>query len=455
MKNLTLENITKACRGTYHGDMGNYKKEVAGVVIDSRKVEKDYLFVAIDGQNVNAHKFIPDTIKKGALCVVSHEDLGETDFPYILVESTGQALLDIAKLYRDSFDVKVVGITGSVGKTSTKEMIASVVSQKYNVHKTLGNFNNEWGLPITIFGMNESHEVAILEMGVNHFGEMRRLSSVASPDICVITNIGVAHLEFFKTRDGILEEKSQMIQDMKDGGTILLNGDDDKLCTVCPVKGVAPAFFGLGVNCAFRATDIASLGLRGSSCRIHLPSGDSFSCTVPLPGTHMIYNALAGASVGYSLGLTPEEIKRGIENLPSIPGRNHIISTEKLTILDDCYNANPVSTKASLDVLTMAIGRKVAVLGDMGELGDEEKKLHFDTGAYAAEKGIDVVCAIGPLAKEIAEGAKASSTESFWFETKADFLNAMSGIIKEGDNVLVKASHGMHFPELVDALAEF
>lgn len=196
MKNLTLENITTACHGTYHGDETSFKKEVAGVVIDSRKVEKDYLFVAIDGANVNAHKFIPDTIEKGALCVVSHEDLGETDFPYILVESTGQALLDIAKLYRDSFDIKVVGITGSVGKTSTKEMIASVLSQKYNVHKTLGNFNNEWGLPITIFEMNETHEVAILEMGVNHFGEMRRLSSVASPDICVITNIGMAHLEF-------------------------------------------------------------------------------------------------------------------------------------------------------------------------------------------------------------------------------------------------------------------
>ena len=194
MKNLTLENITAACRGTYHGDQSKLSQEVAGVVIDSRKVEKDYLFVAIDGERVNAHKFIPDTIEKGAMCVVSHEDLGETDFPYILVESTGQALLDIAKLYRDSFDVKVVGITGSVGKTSTKEMIASVLSQKYSVHKTLGNFNNEWGLPITIFEMNETHQVAILEMGVNHFGEMRRLSSVASPDICVITNIGVAHL---------------------------------------------------------------------------------------------------------------------------------------------------------------------------------------------------------------------------------------------------------------------
>ena len=164
MKNLTLENITKACRGTYHGDESKLKREVAGVVIDSRKVEKDYLFVAIDGQNVNAHKFIPDTIEKGALCVVSHEDLGETDYPYILVESTGQALLDIAKLYRDSFDIKVVGITGSVGKTSTKEMVAGVLSEKFQTLKTLGNFNNELGLPLTIFRLTDDDEVAVLEI---------------------------------------------------------------------------------------------------------------------------------------------------------------------------------------------------------------------------------------------------------------------------------------------------
>lgn len=453
MKNLTLENITKACKGTYHGDPSKLTREAAGVVIDSRKVEKDFLFVAIDGENVNAHKFIPDTIEKGALCVVSHEDLGETDYPYILVESTGQALLDIAKLYRDSFDVKVVGITGSVGKTSTKEMIASVVSQKYPVHKTLGNFNNEWGLPITIFEMNESHQVAILEMGVNHFGEMRRLSSVASPDICVITNIGVAHLEFFKTREGILQEKSQMIQDMKSGGSIILNGDDDLLSKMGPVKGVEPVFFGTGEDNQFFASDLNPVGLKGTECVIHLPSGDSFKCIVPVPGIHMVSNALAGAAVGCTLGLSADEIKRGIETLPSMPGRNHIISTDKLIILDDCYNANPISTKAAIDVLTMAIGRKVAVLGNMGELGNNEKQLHFDTGAYAAEQGIDVVVGIGDLAKEIVAGASAdSSIETHWFASKADFLLQIADIIHTGDNVLVKASHGMWFPELVEAL---
>ena len=452
MKNLTLRNITRACQGTYRGDESLLDREVAGVTIDSRKVEKDFLFVAINGERFNAHQFIPDTIEKGALCVVSHEDLGDTDYPYILVEATGQALLDIAKLYRDSFDVKVVGITGSVGKTSTKEMIASVLAQKYNVHKTQGNFNNECGLPLTIFEMSEEHQVSVLEMGINHFGEMRKLSTVASPDICVITNIGVAHLEFLKTREGIMQEKTQMFQDMKPGGSVVLNGDDPLLSTIGPVKGSDPIFYGLDPDKnAVYATDVEPLGLKGTSCTIHLPEG-SFSCVVPIPGIHMVSNALAGSAVGSKLGLTTEEIKRGIESLPSIPGRNHIIQTDRLILLDDCYNANPVSMKASLDVLNMGIGRKVAVLGDMGELGPDYAALHRSVGEYAAEIGIDLVCAIGPMSKEIAEGAASDGTKALWFETKADFLAQTKDILKDGDNVLIKASHGMEFPEIVEAL---
>ena len=452
MKNLTLRNITRACQGTYHGNESLLDREVAGVTIDSRKVEKDFLFVAINGERFNAHQFIPDTIEKGALCVVSHEDLGDTDYPYILVEATGQALLDIAKLYRDSFDVKVVGITGSVGTTSTKEMIASVLAQKYNVHKTQGNFNNECGLPLTIFEMNEEHQVSVLEMGINHFGEMRKLSTVASPDICVITNIGVAHLEFLKTREGIMQEKTQMFQDMKPGGSVVLNGDDPLLSTIGPVKGSDPIFYGLDQDKnVIYATDVEPLGLKGTSCTIHLPEG-SFSCVVPIPGIHMVSNALAGSAVGSKLGLTTEEIKRGIESLPSIPGRNHIIQTDRLILLDDCYNANPVSMKASLDVLNMGIGRKVAVLGDMGELGPDYAALHRSVGEYAAEIGIDLVCAIGPMSKEIAEGAASDGTKALWFETKADFLAQTKDILKDGDNVLIKASHGMEFPEIVEAL---
>lgn len=456
MKNLTLERITAVCQGVYHGDKGLLKKEVAGITIDSRKAEKDFLFIAIDGERFNAHAFIPETIEKGALCVITHEDLGETNFPYILVAATGQALLDTAKLYRDSFDIKVVGITGSVGKTSTKEMVASVLAQKYDVHKTQGNFNNECGLPLTIFDLNDAHEISILEMGINHFGEMRKLSSVAKPDICLITNIGVAHLEFLKTQEGILQEKTQMFQDIKPGGSIILNGDDALLRTQPAVKGIVPFLYGTSYDYDCYVTEVHPQGLKGTACTIHLPSG-SFSCIVPTPGAHMVSNALAGASVGYKLGLSPEEIKAGIEHLPSMPGRNHIIQTDRLIILDDCYNANTISMQASLDVLTMAIGRKIAILGDMGELGTKERALHYEVGTHAAKCEIDIVCGIGDLAKEIVRGATEGNQQvkGLWFSSREGFFKQMPDIIEPADNILVKASHGMEFSEVVEALKEF
>ena len=453
MKNLTLRNITRACQGTYHGDESLLDREVAGVTIDSRKVEKDFLFVAINGERFNAHQFIPDTIEKGALCVVSHEDLGDTDYPYILVEATGQALLDIAKLYRDSFDVKVVGITGSVGKTSTKEMIASVLAQKYNVHKTQGNFNNECGLPLTIFEMNEEHQVSVLEMGINHFGEMRKLSTVASPDICVITNIGVAHLEFLKTQEGILHEKTQMFQDMKNGGSIIVNGDDPLLAELGPVKGVQPIFYGTSSGCSVSASGIVPMGLRGTSCIIHTPIGE-FDCTVPTPGMHMVSNALAGAAVGYVMGLSCEEIKAGIEHLPFLPGRNNIIQTEKSIILDDCYNANPVSMKAAIDVLNLGIGRRVAIVGNMGELGENADNLHREVGAYLAQTGVDAVFAVGDLARSITDGFQELAPKrcARWFASNEELIPLLKDLIQDGDNILVKASNSMHFSEIVSAL---
>lgn len=455
MKNLTVERIAHVCRGSYFGDDSLLSKEAKGITIDSRKAEPDFIFVAIDGERINSHQFIPDTMKKGALCAISQENLGAVDFPYILVASTAQALLDIARLYRESFDLKVVGISGSVGKTSTKEMIASILSRKYNVHKTQGNFNNEWGLPLTVFEMNELHEVSVLEMGINHFGEMRKLSTVAQPDVCILTNIGVAHLEFLKTQEGILQEKSEMFRDMKHGGTIILNGDDPLLLGLEGMKGTKPLFYGTSPHCDIYADEIVSRGLQGTSCCIHLPSG-VIPCLIPTPGIHMVSNALAGASAGYVLGLSLGEIKEGIEHLPPMPGRNHIIRTEKLNIIDDCYNANPISTKAAIDVLQTAIGRKIAILGDMGELGQEEAALHYSVGEYAGQCGIDLLYGIGRLAKNIVEGAEfdGSCTKALWFESREAFLSQIHTLIKPGDNILIKASHSMDFPEIVAALKE-
>lgn len=456
MKHMSIEEMTQACGGIYHGDASLKDREAQGVVIDSRKVQKDYVFVAIKGARVDGHAFIPQVMEKGALCAVSEIDLGDVPYPYIKVESCEQALKDLAEHYRRSLNIKVVGITGSVGKTSTKEMIASVLSQKYNVLKTEGNFNNEIGLPLTVFNIREEHEIAVLEMGISHFGDMEPLARIARPDICVITNIGYAHLENMGSRDGILKEKTSMTDYMNPDGSIILNGDDDKLRGYTPQNGIAPVFFGLDQTCSFHAESVQNRGLKGTDAEFVTPSSH-FHAHISIPGDHMVYNALAGTAVGYALGMTDEEISRGIEALTPIAGRNNLIETGRYTIIDDCYNANPASMRASLDVLSCADTRKVAIMGDMFELGPTEKEMHYEIGKYAVEKGIDVVICIGGLTAETARGAEEACSskkhvEVHHYNTKDEFFSEKDSVLKEGDTILVKASHGMEFPEIVTIL---
>ena len=453
MKAMSLKEIATACGGHYYGDETKLDKEVNGVAIDSRKIEEGYLFIPIKGARVDGHTFISQVMEKGALCTLSEKSLSDEADTYILVDSCEQALKDLAEHYRRALGIKVVGITGSVGKTSTKEMIASVLSQKYNVLKTAGNFNNEIGLPLTIFNIREEHEVAVLEMGISDFGEMHRLAKMARPDICVITNIGLCHLENLIDRDGILKAKTEMFDFAAPDAKYILNGDDDKLITVKEWAGYAPIYFGLSTELDAFAEDIHSLSLKGTKCTLHL-GGASIPVQIPIPGHHMVYNALAGALVGRELGLSAEEIKAGIEALVPVTGRNNMIETENFLIIDDCYNANPISTKASLDVLATADTRKVAILGDMFELGEHEKELHYGVGQHAAEKGIDLLICIGALSKNTAEGATNSKGSVLHFETKAEFFQKMNTIIKKGDTILVKASHGMEFPEIVEKLQE-
>ena len=453
MKHMTLREITAACGGTYFGDPESTAKEVSSVVIDSRKVTQDSLFVAIRGARVDGHTFIPQTIEAGALCALSEEPLGEVTFPYILVDSCTQALKDLAEHYRKSLDIKVVGISGSVGKTSTKEMIATVLSQKYNVLKTEGNFNNEIGVPLTIFNLREEHEIAVLEMGINHFGEMTRLAKMARPDICVITNIGVAHMELLGSRDGILKAKTEMFQYMNPDGTIIFNGDDDKLITYFPENGITPIYFGLGENSSYRAEQIANNGLRGTNVTFVTPKS-RFSAHISIPGEHMVHNALAGIAVGYALGMSDAEIKAGIEALKPLAGRNHLIETNTYTIIDDCYNANPISMKASIDVLSKADTRTVAILGDMGELGAKEKEMHYDVGQHTATAGIHVLICIGTLSEELARGAKETgcNIQIYHYPDQEHFFAEMSSILEKNDTILVKASHAMAFEKIVKKL---
>ena len=452
MKNLTLKNIATACGGTYIGPAELAEKEVTSITSDSRTAENGSLFVAIKGERADGHKFIPQVMAAGALASLSEQELS-CEIPHIRVPSTLEAVKAIAEYYLSGLDLPVIGITGSVGKTSTKEMIASVLSQKYNTLKTLGNFNNELGLPLTIFRLREEHQIAVLEMGISDFGEMTRLARVARPNTSVITNIGQCHLENLIDRDGVLKAKTEVFDFLKADGRAILNGDDDKRRTVSLVNGKPPIFFGLDSACDYFADEIVSCGLKGTKCCIHTPS-DTFEVLIPIPGRHMVYNALAGTAVGVTYGLTPAEIKAGIESLQSLSGRFHIIETSDYTIIDDCYNANPVSMKASLSVLQDGLNRKIAILGDMGELGENETSLHREVGEYAGTLNIDGCICVGPLCQNMVEGISSVNPDMYvvHLDTLDELLEKLPLLIQKGDTLLVKASHFMKFEQVVAKL---
>lgn len=455
MKQLTLQNIAKVCGGIYYGPSENLEKEVEGITIDSRSVETNWLFAATVGERVDGHSFIQSCYEKGALCCLGEKAPESDANSYIQVVSTFQALKEIAEFYRLTFSIPVVGITGSVGKTSTKEMISSVLGVRFRTLKTAGNFNNEVGLPLTVFRLREEHEAAVLEMGISDFGEMHRLSKIARPNVCVITNIGLCHLEFLGDRDGVLRAKSEIFDFAAPDAKVIVNGDDDKLRTLKERKDLNCTFFGLDSSNDVYAEQVTDLGLDGLQCTISTPAGKFFT-HIHIPGMHMVYNALAGTCVGLACGLTLDEIKAGIEHAETISGRNHIIHTEQYTIMDDCYNANPVSMKASLDVLSSALGRKVAILGDMGELGTDERELHYTVGVHAAEKKIDLLLCVGTLSEEIVKGALSVNPEmnAQLFETKEKLLEQLPQLLNKGDSILIKASHFMQFDKIVKTLED-
>lgn len=476
MKNMTLENMAAACGGKLCNiellPEKKRKTEAACVVIDSRKIEPDGVFIATKGERADGHDFIPAVAEKGALGIVCEKEPKNSTIPYILVEDSFQALKRLAAFYREGLSLPVVGITGSVGKTSTKEMIAGVLSQGFFVLKTEGNFNNEIGLPLTVLQIREEHTAAVLEMGISDFEEMHRLSKIGRPDICVITNIGQCHLENLKSREGVLKAKTEMLDYMNPKGSIFVNGDDDMLCHVSGKekgklgaehpfsyqdKKDAVVHFGLKPENEIYASEVRSKGLLGLHAVIHM--GHSvFPVEISIPGEHMIYNALAAAAVGNALGLMPKQIKEGIAKVQAAGGRSHVISLPSYTLIDDCYNANPVSMKAALSLLSAALGRKVAILGDMFELGEKEKELHKEVGSYAVKSGAEVLICVGALSKEMYRAAseenKDGGCELYYFEDRDTMLRKLPEILKRGDNILIKASHGMAFQEVVKQLQE-
>lgn len=452
MKNMTLANIAAACGGIYHGSEEFKNIEVTEITTDSRKVSKGSLFVAIRGARSDGHDFISGIYEQGAVCAISERVLPDNPGAYIQVKSSMEAVGKIAAFYRSQLSLTVIGITGSVGKTSTKETVAGVLSQRYRVLKTLGNFNNELGLPLTIFRLTEEDEIAVLEMGISDFGEMHRLSEIARPDICIITNIGTCHLEKLGDRDGVLRAKTEIFDFMNSDGIALLNGEDDKLLTIAGGERLVK-FFGKSVRSDVYADSIESLGLNGTRCHIQTPQG-AFEAIIPIPGQYMINNVLAGTLAGLELGMELHEIKAGIEKMQALNGRNKIIHTGHFTVIDGCYNANPMSMKASVDLLCLANTRKVALLGDMGELGENEAKLHYEVGRYVGESQVDILLCAGKLAKEIERGFHEVQPASYsvCYDTVEELNEKLPEELCHGDSILVKASHFMDFTRVLNAV---
>ena len=427
MKQMTPRNIARACGGTYFGPESVLDREVTSVTVDSREAKPGCLYVPMRGTRADGHDFIPKAMKEE-----------KPAFPCIRVDSTAEAIQKIAGFYRRALGIPMVGITGSVGKTSTKEMIAAVLSRKYRVLKTAGNFNNNLGLPLTIFRLTEEDDIAVLEMGISHFGEMEKLADTAEPDTMVITNIGECHLEFLGDRDGVFRAKTECFHYMKPDGTVILNGEDDKLSRVAEVNGRKPVFY-------------------GCDPKFRVYADDAIDVTVKQPGRHMVMNALAGAAVGSLYGLTMEEIRDGIESLETLGGRLHQIETKSgYMVIDDCYNANPMSMKASCGILSGAGTRTVAILGDMGELGKDEAALHREVGESVGRLAIDEYVTVGTLSENLAEGIRSVRPSACVrsFAGVEELLPALPGLIQKGDTVLVKASHFMQFERIVKVLTE-
>ena len=446
MTPCTAREICAAVGGTLLQDSG---APVTGVTTDSRAVQPGQLFIPLVGERFDGHAYISKALDGGAAgCLTAREP--ETLLPgklYIRVADTRLALKALASWYRDKFDLPVVQVTGSAGKTTTKEMIASVLSQRYNTLRTEGNFNNDIGAPLTLLRLMPEHQAAVIETGMNHFGEIRYLGEMVRPDIAVITNVGDAHIENLgNTRQGILRAKCEIFENLTPEGVAVLNGDDELLNTVTLPQTILRC--GVGDGCGVRVTDIDDRGLEGVACTVTI-EGEHYRLTNSAPGRYMIYPMAMAAAIGRRLGLTGEEIAAGVAAYTTVGSRMHLIRLpgERL-VIDDCYNANPQSMAEGLRMLAASPARnRVAVLGDMGELGQLTAQAHRDMGALTRRLGLTAV-AVGEKMHALTE----TDPQAQWFATVEEAMPAIRQLFTPGTAVLVKASHAMHFERIVKEL---
>ncbi len=456
MEGLSIGEIAASAQGTLVNSAGDFL--VSGVSIDSRSITPGDMFIALKGESFDGHDFIRRAVENGAAVVVTQKPLNEFGIPYILVRDTLKALQEIARYYRGRFQIPFVAITGSSGKTTTKDMIASVLAQKFNVLKTEGNFNNAIGLPLMLLKLQYSHEIAILEMGMNSPGEISLLSDIVRQDIGVISNVGSAHIEKLGSRENILKAKLEIFDYFDKHSTAVINGDNDMLADFSSEK-YRVIRYGLEKSNDLYAFEITEKGEEGIDFTVNM-EGAAVSFTVLLPGMHNVYNALSAIAVARLFDMKGSDIQKGLLSFKPSKMRMDIINTKDgVKIINDAYNANPESMKAAINVLQSlkSGGRSICITADMLELGDVSEEEHYNIGAYAAAIGVDIIAAAGNFSDAVKKGAEASGMDKnsiYAFQTKEEVASIMDKIVKPGDVVLVKGSRGMKMEYVVDFLLE-
>ena len=433
MAKLTLKQAAQMCGGYVEEQYENV--EFFGANNDTRIIKPGQLFIVLQGAR-DGHDFIPMAMEKGAGAVLCSRKVG--DYPAIYVEDPRVALGQIAKAELDRIGCKRIGVTGSVGKSTTKEMIASVLESTYKVSKTPANHNNDIGMPMAVLSMEEDTEIAVLEMGMNHFREIAYLSEIAKPDVGVIINVGTMHIEYLGSREGIRKAKMEIVEGMDASAPLLLYGDNDLLRNLDVAPAQPITYFGSDDGCQVQAMDVCQ---QPGLLTFTVKAGDKcFPVEMALEGQHFVSDALAAIAVGLQLGVSVERIQQSLASFQNMAGRQEIFEKNGYTIIKDCYNAGPESMAAALNVLAGRKGRKIAVLGDMLELGDCAKEEHEKLGRLAAEKA-DLIFAYGPNACHVAAG---SAGKALTFNDHAVLAQELKAAAKPEDVILFKGSRGMH-----------
>ena len=451
---LTAEQIVKACGGLLL--CGDPQTEITCFSTDSRQIQPGCLFVPIKGERTDAHIYIEATLAAGAAgTFTQYRSAPAADsHPWIYVENTCEALQKAAAWYRSLFSIPVVGITGSVGKTTTKEMVALALSAQYHTMRTQGNQNSQIGLPLTLFQLLPEHEAAVVEMGMSEFGEMGRLAAIARPTMAVMTNIGLSHIGQLKTQENILREKLHITDGFGPKNLLILNGDDPFLASVQGKTPFPVVSYGLGESCEYRAEEIET-SEEGTSF-VMVRHGQRLPVFVPAFGLHMVYNALAAIAVAEHNGISGEKAAAALQQYRPLAMRQQRYEANGITVIDDTYNASPDSMMGSVDVLASikVSGRRIAVLADMLELGDVSAEAHRSVGRRCAQRKVDILYVIGQEAKEIAAGSKElmPDMDCREFMDNASALADLKKTVSLGDAVLVKGSRGMHTDEIVHGL---